>query len=153
MITVRRYKNKDKEQFLELAQDLFDTTYFSSVAELDREHIANLLDTDLESDIGAAFVAETEEGDLIGIVAGVKFPLWMSPEHTAGQEIMYYVKPEFRRSKAGKKLFNAFEKWAREVGADYVTVASPSNENEKRLGTMYESKGYSPVERHYTKVF
>lgn len=100
---------------------------------------------------GAVFIAHTDDGEVVGATAGMLFPLWMAPEHITGQEMFWYVMPEHRKSKAGSLLFAALEEWATANANSFCMVAL-SHMHENRIGQMYESKGYVPLERTYIKV-
>jgi GNAT superfamily N-acetyltransferase len=153
MIAVRPAEDRDLPEVLDLTQALFELSHVSSVTELDKDHVLGLLKNEMRSDIGQAFVAVEDDGKVVGVIAGLLYPLWTQPNHMTGTELLYYVLPEYRRTKAGKKLFDALEKWARSRGAQSMVMVSPSNKHELRLGKMYESKGYVPVERNYMRTF
>lgn len=143
---------KSADDIMPLLREFYRQTRQSATLELDEDAVRTLVGSLVESEAGAVFVAVDKDGEVIGTTAGMLFPLWMCPAHTTGQEMFWYVREDRRRSKAGKLLFNALEKWAKEH-ADSFNMVALSHMHEKRIGNMYESKGYVPLERTYTKEF
>jgi GNAT superfamily N-acetyltransferase len=62
-------------------------------------------------------------------------------------EFAWWVEPEARKSGAGKALAEAYEFWAKKMGAKLSTMACYDDQTAK----FYEKNGYSLYERAYIK--
>lgn len=153
MVEVRELTNpEDAVHVMPLLREFFKQTRQAKFVEMDDDAVLALV-AQLVSNPAAAVFAAVDEGEVVGVTGGLLYPLWFSPTHTTGQEMFWYVGQEHRRSKAGKKLFNALEEWAKAAGADSFAMVALSHLHENRIGKMYESKGYTPMERSYIKEF
>lgn len=150
---VRSATISDLPNVVELGAEFFAQTTQAEFTSYNPTGVKDFLSTLLNSEMGAVFVAETDAGEMVGITGGLLYPLWMGDSHITGQELFWYVDPEHRKSKAGRRLFDALEKWAKDAGANSFNMVALSHLHEKRVGRMYESKGYRPMERMYTKEF
>jgi GNAT superfamily N-acetyltransferase len=82
----------------------------------------------------------------VGLLVGIMQPFPFSTARHATESI-WFVRPDHRRSKAGPKLYEAFEYWAHKLGASVIHTGSPVS----RLDKWYERKGYKPIEKVYAK--
>ena len=84
------------------------------------------------------------EGALVGLVA--KF--YMS--HTVqATELAWFVSKDYRGKPASIRLMKAFEKWAKENGANYVGMGDI--EGLSNLEKLYNRLGYKKTESIYLK--
>lgn len=67
-----------------------------------------------------------------------------------GDELAWWIEPEWRRGMAGPKILRHAEEWARQKGLSVLKMVAPANDPD--VGTFYESRGYVPVEMAYQKV-
>lgn len=149
---VRKATKDDLPKIVEMGLAFFNDTKHAAVVPYNAEAVERISEQLMQDErAGAVFIAHTENGEIIGATAGILFPLWMAPEHITGQEMFWYVMPEHRKSKAGSLLFAALEEWAANNSDSFCMVAL-SHMHENRIGQMYESKGYVPLERTYIKV-
>lgn len=151
---IREAKTSDMENLLEMGEKFFDQTRQKEMGiQFDRQSVQILATEMIEKDLGVIFLAMTDDGSPVGVAGGILFPLWMNPNHLTGQEMFWYVDPNHRKSRAGRLLFNALEKWAQDKGANSFSMVALSHMHENRVGQMYESKGYVPMEKTYIKEF
>ena len=143
---------EDVKHIMPLLKEFFQQTRQADFVELNEEAVTALATSLIKSETGVVLVA-VEGGEVIGTTAGMLYPLWFSPDHMTGQEMFWYVAEHKRRSKAGKRMFNALEQWAQSAGADSFAMIALSHLHENRIGKMYQSKGYVPMERSYIKEF
>jgi len=101
---------------------------------------------------GTVIVAEHDDGELMGMVAGVTQPHWFNAAHLVGQELFWWVDPLARGSGAGFKLMDAIEKWARDMGCKSFCMASTANLAPEKLARVYKRRGYVPQDIYYAKV-
>jgi GNAT superfamily N-acetyltransferase len=126
------------------------TAHFSFVDNDDQSIEASVLLL-LNNPLARVFLAETDDGRPVGTVSGLLYPIWFNHKHLTGQEMFWFVDPDHRRSKAGKLLFDALEKWAASTGAQSFSMASAAGPHQKRVNQIYEKKGYAPTETSYIK--
>lgn len=67
------------------------------------------------------------------------------------QELVWYVHPEFRGTSIGPRLFQEFERLAKEYGSELAMMVHLKNSMPERLAKFYVKKGYLETETTYTK--
>jgi GNAT superfamily N-acetyltransferase len=68
------------------------------------------------------------------------------------QEMFWWVDVEARGTGAGRKLLEAIEVWAKEKGAQTLTMIALDDVDGERVAGMYKAAGYRPLERNFVKV-
>lgn len=99
----------------------------------------------IEAASGNVFVAEADDGTLVGMLGVIVFPHHLSGDTTCG-EVFWWVEPD--RRGIGLRLLRAAEAWAKAQGATTLQLIAPSHEVE----TLYERLGFEAVERTYQKA-
>ena len=98
------------------------------------------------------YVAIAHRGDeRLGLIAGGLAPHPYNPDLIVASELWWWVTPEHRGTRAGYALLAAFHRWARDAGADLVTMTLASN-SQVRPDAL-ERMGYRETERAYTFAF
>ena len=82
----------------------------------------------------------------VGLIGGVATEMVFSHDVVA-TELFWWVDPEFR-SRKSLALKEAFEYWARRIGAKFVSMSSL----DERVGRFYERSGYRKVENAYLRT-
>jgi GNAT superfamily N-acetyltransferase len=85
----------------------------------------------------------------VGLIGGLTSEMIFSHDLVAS-ELFWWVDPNFRSRKA-LSLKEAFEYWARRVGAKYVAMGALPSQGEK-VARFYERTGYKNLENSYLKV-
>ena len=112
----------------------------------DKDKTEAMLKMCIDGTATTILVMETE-GEVVGGIVGVIQPLFMS--HTiVAAELAWFVAPS-RRGKGALKLLRAFEGWAKDNGADYITMADIRGIAD--LSKLYERQGYELSEAAYSK--
>ena len=81
-----------------------------------------------------------------GMVGGLVYPFYMTGRLTA-QEFFWWSEDG-----KGRELMDAFEKRAKEMGAETIQMIALESLDPQRVGKIYERAGYKPAERSYIKV-
>jgi GNAT superfamily N-acetyltransferase len=89
-----------------------------------------------------------EGGQPVGLLAFLFFPHFFSGEPTA-QEIMFFVRAEFRAGNPALRLLWAAEEMARNMGAKKMQFTAPAATT--GVGALYERCGYKMLEVGYQK--
>lgn len=89
-------------------------------------------------------------GSLYGVLLGTvsSLPTSFLPVAT---ELLWYVKPEYRRGKYALQMVREFEKWAKAEGCHMISMGNMANEYMDRTGKFYERIGYKLSEQTYFK--
>lgn len=90
------------------------------------------------------------DGSLQGVLLGCKTLLNTSFLPVA-TELLWYVKPEYRRGKYALQMVREFEKWAKAEGCHMISMGNMANEYMDRTGKFYERIGYKLSEQTYFK--
>jgi GNAT superfamily N-acetyltransferase len=101
----------------------------------------------IESEQGCVFVLE-DDGFIIGGIVGLvnQMPFGIHPVAT---ELAWFLDEKYRGNKKSLLLVQAFEEWAKSVGAEYVIMAHIHTIN--NLDKVYTKLGYTPAETAYAK--
>lgn len=81
-----------------------------------------------------------------GMILGTVIPFVFGTK-TIAAELAWWVNPDKRRTRAGAKLIEAFEYWAKLAGCAAVTATALTDS----LGKYYEKHGYKLYDRAYMK--
>ena len=104
--------------------------------------------TDLIENPDAIVLIAKKDGESIGMVGGMVYPVWYNSDIIMGQEFFWYVKPEERRG-VGKKMLDELERIAKEKGA--VIFEMMSMDAMPSLDKFYTKVGYEPSEKIFIK--
>lgn len=143
---IREATLTDGPRLLEMSQRFLTETIYAQLAPADPIAVVNLICVVLEK--GVVFVEELPDGTLIGMIAIVPLPHLLTGKQY-GDEIVWWVEPEHRKSRAAYRLLCAAEVWARQKGLSVLKLVAPAGSD---IGRFYEHRGYVLVESAYQKV-
>lgn len=112
------------------------------------EHFINFWQQALNEERGVLLIADAG-GGAVGTIAAL---LYADPNNgeLVAQEMFWWVDPEHRDAESGN-LMDAYEGWARSVGAKRIVVSAIHGMRERCLERYYEKRGYRPVETNFVK--
>ena len=96
---------------------------------------------------GTAFIVRCD-GEPVGALGSILTGNIYNPEYKVLAELFWYVLPEFRNTRAGLMLLNAFDKKAEEI-ADESTLSLLGSSKVNSL----EKRGFELVELGFTKKY
>ena len=99
----------------------------------------------------ALIVADGEDAQITGAIAGIITAAYFNANHIIAQELGWWVDDAFRGSGVGGELLSAFELWAKSNGASTVIMTAIVSPMVDVVGKMYEKRGYSRLEVNYSK--
>lgn len=147
-LSIRRAGPQDAAEIARLGRQFYDAAGLESLlGEYSEEAITALL----SNEAVAVFVAETDR--IAGFAAGIVYPHFLKPSVSVGQELFWWVEPEFRASGVGLQLMQALEGWAMASGASSFSMLTIHGLDHERAGQIYERAGYSILEHTYIKRF
>lgn len=114
---------------------------------IEREKIEELILSLLRDKNKTIIVLYMHDGKPVGMIAGMSSEMMFSREIIAS-EVIWWVEPGFRSRKT-LALKEAYEFWAKRIGAKYIQMA---NLDDQKIERYYERTGYKLTERAYLKV-
>lgn len=85
---------------------------------------------------------------VVGVIVGMLTDIYFSDTKTAG-EIIWWVDEEARKTRIGKKLFDAFEYWGWKIGAKFFTSCNTSGAHD--ISRYLNKNGYHMAEQTFIK--
>lgn len=133
----------DLEEINAMGGDFIDTAF-----ELDIPFVSSMHMVELCFAQGVMLIAE-REGVIAGFVTALTMPFIGDPDVLVMAEVCWWVKPEFRGSRAGLMLIRALEKEAGLQGCAELSMFSMVGEHD--VGHIYEKRGFALREKTYSK--
>lgn len=113
----------------------------------DIDEISTLVETLLRDKNKGIVVLLLNDDVPVGFIGGLITKMLFNKDAIA-TELFWWVDPQFRGRKA-LSLKEAFEFWAKRVGARYITMSAPASD--ARVSRYYERAGYENIENSYLK--
>lgn len=144
----RRAGIGDAEQALPLIEAFFEESLKRFGVSFDKERVLDVCKLFAGDHLG--FVL-SDNGVIVGILAGMLSPYFLDPRSTVFQEVAWYVKPEARPY--GRKLLQALESHCKHIGVNMIIMVGlrGSKSEGERFDRFYQLNGYIPQETHYLK--
>lgn len=143
-MTIRRLTERDVPAVVEMGLRFLASPEYRTYFTGDASRLEILIRMGVGSEGMASWVAEHEDGTLVGMLGVVVFNHPMSGERVAS-EIAWWVNPEARG--IGMRLLREAERWAKAQGATRLLMVAPND----RVGGFYQRLGFSPVETSYQR--
>lgn len=149
-ITIRPATLSDVERVAELGRNFFDEAGWSDVASWDDVSIRRSLSFMVDSD-DAILIVVDDGGCVVGMAGGVVSPAYFNEHLRIGQELFWWVMPEYRTG-VGSRLLSTLEDAARERGASAWTMITLARVRPEAVGRLYERRGYRAAEHSYVRA-
>jgi GNAT superfamily N-acetyltransferase len=104
----------------------------------------------INSDESVVLVAD--ENGVVGMLGAMIYRHYFNLSHITGNELFWWIDPEYRHGSLAMRMFRALEEWAAQSGAHSFTVGALHAQSPEKLSRFYDRNGYSPLESTYTKV-
>lgn len=100
----------------------------------------------------ALLVAEARDGELVGMIGAVFSPSPMNDQLIVGQEIIWWLEPNYRGGLLAIRLLQALEVLARGAGVHHFSMINIASSAElSGAGSLYARLGYKHTESTWTK--
>lgn len=120
-LQLRLATRDDLPAFLELTEELFNNTIYSTFSSFDTEHVSDRFLASLEADQSKLCTVVLVKGEApVGLITMARTG-FMNKEEMA-VEVAFWIKPEHRTKKTIKMLLQAYFYWARKVGCKAAFV-------------------------------
>lgn len=139
-LSVRRALPGDKPGVLALLVHAYAETEWHD-APYSHERAGKAYSALVDSENSEIFIALIDD-HVIGLLIGVLEASYLCDTHDA-VETLFYVKKDYRANAAANMLLDAFEEWAREVGAYRAQLRMTQMGRAEALATLFGRKGYS----------
>jgi GNAT superfamily N-acetyltransferase len=143
-ISVKKLDVEGLEAFADKAENLF---LEERDEEFDRGTFRAFWREMISEKKGTIFVAKKMSETIGGLSAGLYKR--QDTGDVAAEVLTWYVTQDERGGDVGTTLFEAFEGWARTMGADIVV--SSMSEHGSTLNEFHKERGYDPFEIKYEK--
>lgn len=145
---VRSACEEDMDDILRMSKSFYDTTHHARNIPLDEESVVRLVEMLLDG--GILLVAEVDH-KVVGMIAGYVHPYMFNNNVMQLGEIVWYVDPEHRATRAGLLLLEELEAEARRAGVDYMVMMNFVDGPEV-VNRAYTAAGYNMTEYAWTKL-
>lgn len=143
-MTIRLADARDFDGILAVGQRFHEGSPYRHLFSLNATSCRRTLEW-LLNNKGAIFVAETDYGEIVGMIAGLVNPNFASGELTCGEAFWWVDKD---RRGCGVRLLRALEAWAREQGATQMQLIAPDGRAEQ----LYTRLGFRRYEAVYQRT-
>jgi hypothetical protein len=145
-MTLRLATHEDMPTILEMAEKFAASSPYGEFPQ-ETEKLTALIEGLLRDRNKGIIILYLVDGKPEGMIAGVLTEMVFSREGTT-QELMWWVNPGHRTRKS-LSLKEAYEYWAKRVGAKYIMMSEPGDD---KVARYYERTGYRLTERAHLKV-
>ena len=145
MADIRLATPKDMFELLMLVKEF--TNDATELHRWNKDKTEQLLSNLMSNPEGVIFVSELDD-EVVGFLAGVIQPSIISHMKIA-IELAWFVNKNARGSARAIQLVSAFEGWAKDNGAEWVTMSDIPSISD--LTPLYSKLGYSLTEKAHSK--
>lgn len=92
-----------------------------------------------------------EIGKPVGVIAGLVYDTWFNSKVRTGQDLFWWIEPEYRNFASANRMLQTLEAWAHDSGALWFTLAATETMRPQSLEKWYRRKGYELSERHFIR--
>jgi hypothetical protein len=149
-IIVRDAVEADLPICVQLSADFHAASPMDKVCKFEPEGYEEFLRGAIDNPDICILLAELN-GEIVGITAGIIYPLYFSPSHKVSQELLWWLTPSARGSGVGNKMFNHLQLWSKERGAKTIFMIALEDERSAKMEKVYCRAGFEPMERTFMK--
>lgn len=140
----------DIEEYLQLLEKFHSKSTVKDSVKFDYDSCKSFLLTCL-SNPDIVVLNCKDNNKIIGITAGLLFPLYFNHNYFVVQELWWWLDEDYRGKGAGNILYNALEQWAKDKKANGMFMIALEDDNVEAITKIYKSKGYTGTERTFIK--
>ncbi len=147
-LTIRKANIIDTKDILELISEFYE----EGLKECGLRFTDYSLNKTAEHFINNGIVIVVQDEDnLVGIIGGIIIPSIFDETEKIAQEMMWFIKKEYRQGSLAKDLLQRFEQEAKLLGAKHIVMVSIGNMKNEILDRFYKNNGYRLLETQYIK--
>lgn len=142
---VRKANKFDVTDFLEMVSHFQKTTDLpQSIKNANNWEYINKLFHHIILGGGLIFIAESDEA--VGMIVGLKNRNVWDPDQFSIQELMLWVEPEYRKTRAGYMLVKEYTQTIKQMIADNEIVSATMSNTENLVNIDYTRFGFKKFE-------
>jgi hypothetical protein len=146
---IRIAEEKDTRDILRMSKLFYESSPYSDYLTFDKDFTLRSINEILSNKKEKSICLLAGE-PAIGMIAATVTTTLFSPELVAA-ELVWWVDPEYRKSKEALELKKAYEYWASVVGCSVTSMSNLVDETGSKLGILYKRWKYNKVEETYLK--
>ena len=139
---------EDIPAMVAMGESFFAASGYGDVTEYDPESAAATFAMLIDSPDGVVLIAD--EGRPVGTAAALVYPFFFNTAHRHGQEMFWWVEPEFRGTGTG--LMRELESRASSLGAKSLSVAALASLKPDVLAEVYRRAGFRASDSSFVKA-
>lgn len=142
-----------------MAEDVEDLLYaadrFSEEAQLEvpvnhQDFLNRMIDM-ITGNLGNVLIARSDDGDFLGTIGFFVVPVFWNDSYKVGEEMFWWVRPEYRNSQVGMLLLREAEAYMKHLGASEIHMFSLESSNPELAGKIYIKDGFTLLQHTYRK--
>ncbi len=140
-----RLANKyDKPQIIEMIRSFRSESEIEQYQVLDNEKYWNELLDSIFAGLGVAYI-DDGKGVILGLIAPI---IWCN-KHYGLHELMWYVKPEYRRTTTGYRLVKAYINYGNEVKKNGRIILFTLSKLSSSPNLKYDKFGFKKIDENW----
>lgn len=145
---IRPASPRDIPEIARLGEEFHAAAGWSDVFAYSVDDCAASLTRFMASDAFICLVAD--EGQIVGMTAGVVSPVYFNLSHMSGEELFWWVSDDAPQM-TGIRLLEALEREGKSRGCMSWQMKSIDRLNGERMGKLYQRRGYRASEHSFIK--
>ncbi len=145
-LSIREAAAGDLGIVLDLGRKFFNSVGWPGGFEWNRQKVIQSFMLFLTNDKFTIFIEPSGKG-----FCGVTVQEHFFTGGLVGNEMFWYVEPEYRKTSLGQLMWDTMEEWVKEQGGTHLAMVALDDSDGAKIGKLYESKGYVPIEKSYLK--
>lgn len=140
----------DLPEIFELAKDLFTGSPMEGMRFSPRKIQSKILQAVSSGFEDYLVIVAEDEGKIVGALAAYCYePIWSDQKIAC--EVLWHVKPEYRKGRRGLDMMDAYEAWAKSRGCVFAQYGILSS-SPQTMPALYEKRGCVLAEHIYYKA-
>lgn len=146
---IRKATRADIDRIVEMAGEFYADTNYAAIVPMAKESAAGL--AILMMDTGVMLVAESQDGDVVGMVGLHVDQFTFNVSKRMATEIIWWVDYAHQNTGVGRALLSEVEPACMERGVDMIRMLRLAT-SPPSADALYKKMGYIHSETTYTKV-
>lgn len=142
LVTVRHANKRDLPEMIRIIKELHQASSYRDI-HLSEIKSANFLSRCIGEE-DRLTLAAISEADLIGILIA-EIDWYFFSEQKLAVDVLFYVRPSFRGSRAAVQLVREYKNWAIEKGAREICLSTTTGVEPDRTAKFFSRNGFNIV--------
>lgn len=149
---IRGARHSDIDKLVEYGEKFYQwTRHIRDGIPYNPDAVADLCAWLIDSKDSFILVLADDDDVVKGFLLVATSPFIFSPDIKIAMEFAFYVDEDLRKSGLGRKLMEAGEEHARQLGVKYMTLISMETCMPDQVAALYDDMGYQRTETSFVK--